>query len=68
MNSTIDVNDVVCIEYRVGDQSVVHFVGGRYILVDQQVARQMQETISDRLIKVMSVFGEIPTANPGAKL
>lgn len=58
----IELNEIVCIEFY-PDTAIVHMQGGRYFNVDPEVAKDLQMQLKDRLLKVMSVFGDPPKGN-----
>lgn len=53
----IELNEIVCIEVT-PDGATVHMLGGAYFNVPMEVAKDLQLTLKDRLLKVMSVFGD----------
>lgn len=57
----IELNEIVCIEiFADNPEATVHMTGGAYFRVPMDTAKEMNVVLKDRLLKVMSVFGEPP--------
>lgn len=55
----IELNEIVCIEVT-PDGATVHMIGGAYFNIPMETAKDLQLALKDRLLKVMSVFGNPP--------
>ena len=58
--NTLEVNEIVCVESIAGGMTLVHFRGGRYIETTLEDAIRLQKLLSDRLLKIMAVYGDPP--------
>ena len=57
----IELNEIVCIEiFADNPEATVHMQGGQYFRVPMDTAKEMNVMLKERLLKVMSVFGDTP--------